>query len=180
MRVRMEVLAIQSGAQLGRPGRQVLALLGDGGMGVAGFDIETAARYKIPAVYLLFNNSGWLNPEAMKRALPFEGYSCGMLPDMRYDRIFEEQGCHGEYVTEPGQIRPALERAFSSGKTSVINVIPDTTIEPAAIGLFRRRAETGRPARTHTPDHPTKSTPMKENVPKQRIRSVTAPSWSIV
>ncbi len=121
------------GAQLGRPGRQVLSLLGDGGMGIAGFDIETAARYKIPAVYLLFNNSGWLNPEAMRRALPFEGYSCGMLPDMRYDKIFQEQGCHGEYVTEPEQIRPALERAFNSGKTSVINVIPDTTIEPTQI-----------------------------------------------
>jgi len=28
-------------------------------------------------------------------------------------------------VAEPQQIKPAFERAFNSGKTSVINVIPD-------------------------------------------------------
>ncbi len=117
------------GAQLGRPGKQVLALLGDGGVGIAGFDIETAARYKIPAVYLLFNNSGWISTVFQKKALPNMD-SWGMLKDIRYDKIFAEMGCHTEFVTEPEQIRPSLERAFNSGKTSVINVIPDDTIYP--------------------------------------------------
>jgi acetolactate synthase I/II/III large subunit len=117
------------GAQLGRPGRQVLALLGDGGLGVTGFDIETAARYHIPAVYLLFNNSGWISTEFQKIALPGVD-SWGMLPDIRYDKMFAEVSCHTELVTEPEQIRPALERSFNSGKTSLINVIPDNTILP--------------------------------------------------
>jgi acetolactate synthase-1/2/3 large subunit len=54
-----------------------------------------------------------------------------MLPDIRYDKydkIFAEMGCHIELVTEPEQIRPAMERAFRSGKTSVINGIPDKTV----------------------------------------------------
>ena len=54
--------------------------------------------------------------------------SWGMLPDIRYDKIFAEMGCHTELVTEPGQIRPALERSFNSGKPAVINAIPDRTI----------------------------------------------------
>ena len=118
------------GAQLARPGKQVLALLGDGGVGVAGFDIETAARYKIPVAYLLFNNSGWISTELQKHVLPIPEYSWGILPNIRYDKIFEEQGCHGELVTDIEQLRPALDRAFNSGKPAVINVIPDTRIIP--------------------------------------------------
>jgi acetolactate synthase-1/2/3 large subunit len=117
------------GAQLGRPGKQVLALLGDGGLGIAGFDIETAARYNVPVVYLLFNNSGWISPTLEKEELP-NMPSWAMLKDIRYDMIFEKMGCHTELLTEPEQIRPALERAFNSGKTSVINVIPDDAVFP--------------------------------------------------
>jgi thiamine pyrophosphate-dependent acetolactate synthase large subunit-like protein len=54
--------------------------------------------------------------------------SWGMLEDIRYDRIFAEMGCHTEWVTEAGQIRPALERAFHSGKTAVISALPDKTV----------------------------------------------------
>jgi acetolactate synthase-1/2/3 large subunit len=54
--------------------------------------------------------------------------SWGMLPDVRYDKIFAEMGCHTELVTEAEQIRPALERAFNSGKPAVINAVPDSTV----------------------------------------------------
>jgi len=123
-------IGIAMGAQLARPGRQVVDLLGDGGMGVAGWDIETAARYKIPACYLLFNNSSWMGDAAQHLILPPDVKSCdwSTLPDVRYDKIFAEMDCHTELVTEPQQLRPALERAFNSGKTSVINVIPDKTV----------------------------------------------------
>jgi acetolactate synthase-1/2/3 large subunit len=131
-------VGIAIGAQMGRPGKQVLALLGDGGLGVAGFDIETASRYKIPAVYLLFNNSSWISTEFQKATLP-KVDSWGMLPDIRYDKMFAEVDCHTEFVTEPEQIRPALERSFNSGKTSLINVIPDNTILPPQIRVSQSR-----------------------------------------
>ena len=131
-------VGIAIGAQMGRPGKQVLALLGDGGIGISGFDIETASRYKIPAVYLLFNNSSWISTEFQKATLP-KVDSWGMLPDIRYDKMFDEVGCHTEFVTEPEQIRPALERSFNSGKTSLINVIPDNTILPPQIRVSQSR-----------------------------------------
>jgi len=131
-------VGIAMGAQMGRPGKQVLALIGDGGLGVTGFDIETAARYNIPAVYLLLNNSSWISTEFQKTALP-KLDSWGMLPDIRYDKMFQEVSCHTELVTEPEQIRPALERAFNSGKTSLINVIPDNTVLPPQLGASLAR-----------------------------------------
>ncbi|MFC2016310.1 thiamine pyrophosphate-binding protein [Chloroflexota bacterium] len=133
------------GAQLARPGKQVVPLLGDGGIGVTGFDVETAARNNLPIVYVLFNNSGWMSLQRQKEALPIKD-SWGMLPDIRYDEIFERMGCHGEFVTQPEQMRPALERAFNSGKTSVINIIPDD--RPTAPQTFARiREVTGREVR---------------------------------
>lgn len=120
-------IGMAMGAQLARPGKQVIAIIGDAGIGVAGFDIETAARYKIPAVYFVFNNSGWISTKFQKILCPSMD-SWGMLPDIRYDKIFAEMGCHTELVTEPQQIRPALERSFNSGKPAVINAIPDDSV----------------------------------------------------
>lgn len=47
---------------------------------------------------------------------------------MRYDTIAETLGGHGEYVESPDQLRPALERAFESGKPAVVNVLTDPSV----------------------------------------------------
>ena len=137
-------VAMAIGAQLGRPGKQVVALLGDGGLGIAGFDIETAARYNLPICYIIYNNSGWMNPSTQKLMLPDVKDSWCMLPNIRYDKVFAEMGCYTEYVTEPQEIRPALERSFKSGKTSVLNIIPDCNVLPplqqSRIDLYRAQS----------------------------------------
>ena len=48
--------------------------------------------------------------------------------DVRYDKVVEAFGGYGETVTDPDQIRPALERAFASGLPACINVITDPTV----------------------------------------------------
>ena len=116
------------GAQLGRPGKQVVDMIGDGGMGIGGWDVESAARYNLPVCYFLFNNSGWMSNPTQAAILPDVKDPWAMLPEIRYDKICAELGCHGELVHEASDLRPALERAFSSGKPSVINVIPDENI----------------------------------------------------
>jgi acetolactate synthase I/II/III large subunit len=122
------------GAGLARPGSPVVALIGDGGLGIGGFDLETAARYNIPIVVVLWNNSSWgpsfeQMPRLRGRTEPFD-----MLPDIRYDRIAEELGCHGEHVEDPDGIRPALERAFASGKPALVNIIGDKRIGHPTLG----------------------------------------------
>lgn len=111
------------GAQLSRPGKPIFVLMGDAGMGIGGSDIETALRYNLPIVYLVCNTSSWFGGVDCW----FEGQidSWKTLPDLRYDRMYEAIGCHGEHVTEPREIRPALHRAFNSGKTAVVNVMVD-------------------------------------------------------
>ncbi len=122
------------GAQLARPGKQVVTVIGDGGLGIGGWDLETAAKYNIPIVALLWNNSSWgpsfeQMPMLKGRTDPFD-----MLPNIRYDRIVQELGCHGEFVETPDQIVPALRRAFDSGKPALVNVLGDKRIGHPTLG----------------------------------------------
>ncbi len=57
-----------------------------------------------------------------------------MIPNIRYDKIFAEMGCHGEHVEKPEEFIPALERALKSGKTAVINVVGDKSIGHPSLG----------------------------------------------
>ena len=127
-------IGIAIGAQLARPGRQVVVVLGDGGLGIGGFDLETARRYGLPIVAVLWNNSSWgpafaEMPMLKGRTDPFD-----MLPDLRYDRMAELMDCHGEHVTRPDEIRGALERALRSGKTALVNVIGDREVGHPSLG----------------------------------------------
>jgi acetolactate synthase-1/2/3 large subunit len=122
------------GVQLARPGKQVVVVIGDGGLGIGGMEIETALKHKLPVHTLVWNNSSWgpsfdQMPMLRGQVDPFD-----MLPELRYDRMFAAIGCHGEHVVEPDSIRPALERAFSSGKASLVNVIGDPRVGHARLG----------------------------------------------
>ncbi len=122
------------GTQLGRPGKQVIVVSGDGGIGIGGMDMETAARYKLPVVTLLYNNSSWgpsveLNPMGKGMGLAFD-----MLPDIRYDKVFEPLGVHTEHVQKPDEIIPALERSLASGKPAVVNVIGSCMVGHPSLG----------------------------------------------
>ncbi|MEW6034962.1 MAG: thiamine pyrophosphate-dependent enzyme, partial [Chloroflexota bacterium] len=127
--------------------RPVLALMGDAGIGVAGMDIETALRFKLPIVYLVTNNNGWLislkyshygkDWQAMGPQDHGLGQEC--LPDIRYDKMFEALGCYAEMVTEPNKIKEALQRAFKAaekGQTAVLNVMVDPSVGNSSIYSF--------------------------------------------
>ena len=122
------------GAQLGRPGKQVIVVSGDGGLGIGGMDMETAAKYDIPIICLLWNNSSWgpsfeQMPLLKGRTDPFD-----MVPNIRYDKVFEPMGVHTEHAETPDEIIPALERALKSGKTSLINVLGDKRFGHPSLG----------------------------------------------
>jgi len=122
------------GAQLARPGKQVIVVIGDGGLGIGGMDIETALKHRLPMCTVVWNNSSWgpnfdQMPMLRGRVDPFD-----MLPGLRYDRMFEAIGCHGEQVEAPDEVRPALERALACGKASVVNIVGDPRVGHARLG----------------------------------------------
>jgi acetolactate synthase-1/2/3 large subunit len=110
------------GAKVAKPDAQVLVLHGDGSYGINAMEIDTAVRHKIPVVVVISNNGGWTADAPWTRPLPKPGRYLGHT---RYDRVAQELGAHGEFVEKPHDIRPALERAFASGKPAEVNVITD-------------------------------------------------------
>lgn len=55
---------------------------------------------------------------------------CVELGRLRYDRVIEGMGGHGEHVEQPAEFRPALERALKAGKAACVNVMIRGVISP--------------------------------------------------
>jgi acetolactate synthase-1/2/3 large subunit len=115
-------LPFGNGAKVAKPDTQVLVLHGDGSYGINAMEIDTAVRHHIPVVVVISNNGGWTANTSWALPLPKPGRNLGRT---RYDRVAMELGAHGEFVEKPNEIRPALERAFASGKPAVVNVMTD-------------------------------------------------------
>jgi acetolactate synthase I/II/III large subunit len=116
-------------AKLARPDRQVVLLAGDGAFGFSAMEFDTLVRHRIPIVCVVGNNGIWaLEKHPMQNMLGMS-IAADLNPRTRYDKVVEALGGHGELVERPGDIRPALERAFKSGVPACINVICDPTSE---------------------------------------------------
>lgn len=113
-------------AQAAFPDRRVLILLGDGAAGFNFAEFETAVRHGLNAVVVINNDQGWgmIRHDQLKRYGRVVGAELGMV---HYEKAAEGFGCHAEFVEKAEGIKPALERAFASGKPACINVISDHT-----------------------------------------------------
>ncbi|MBN1345657.1 MAG: hypothetical protein JXQ73_23395 [Phycisphaerae bacterium] len=111
-------------SQLARPDKRVLVIFGDGSFGFNGFEYDTAVRFNLPIVGIVGNDAAWGQMMRPQGALygP-DRLVATKLARTRYDRIVEAMGGHGENVERPDEIRPALERAFASGKPACVNVV---------------------------------------------------------
>jgi len=131
-------LALGAGLATDRQ-KPIIVLMGDGGIGAGGMDIETCSRWNIPAVFIHENNdqvvtglydlvaSNCCNPTG-NRLWDY----CGFLPGIRYDRMMKEFGCHTEFVERDEEIKPALKRALDfvrkESKPAFIEVFVDPEV----------------------------------------------------
>jgi thiamine pyrophosphate-dependent acetolactate synthase large subunit-like protein len=115
-------------AKIARPDRQVCLLLGDGAFGFSGLEFDTFVRHGIPVVGVMGNNGIWALEKHPMEFLYGYSVAAELQPGLRYDEVVRALGGHGELVEQPDQLRPALERAFSSGKPALVNVLTDPSV----------------------------------------------------
>jgi acetolactate synthase-1/2/3 large subunit len=116
------------GAKTAHPDRQVVCLLGDGAFGFSGLEFDTMARHNLPVVGIVGNNGIWaLEYHPMKFLYGYQ-VAAELRPATRYDEVVKALGGHGELVHHPAELRPALERAFASGKPALVNVLTDPEV----------------------------------------------------
>ncbi|HEX5608962.1 MAG TPA: acetolactate synthase [Solirubrobacterales bacterium] len=116
------------GAKVAHPDRQVCLLLGDGAFGFAGMEFDTMARHGLGVVGVMGNNGIWALEHHPMKFLYGYSVAAELQPETRYDQLVESLGCDGILVREPGELKPALERAFSSGRPTLVNVLTDPEI----------------------------------------------------
>jgi acetolactate synthase I/II/III large subunit len=115
-------------AKVAHPDRQVVLLLGDGAFGFSGMEFDTFARLGVNVVGVMGNNGIWALEKHPMEFLYGYSVAAELRPGTRYDQVVAALGGHGELVERPGDLKPALERAFSAGLPALVNVLTDPDV----------------------------------------------------
>ena len=112
------------GAALACPGRQVVALCGDGGLTMLLGDLSTIVQYKLPIKLIVFNNRalGMVKLEMEVAGLP--DWQTDM-PNTNFAAIAEAVGIKGVTVHEPGEVKQALQDALAFDGPVLVNILTD-------------------------------------------------------
>ena len=110
-------LGLAMGAKLACPDKTCINVWGDAAIGFTGMDFETAARYKIPILSILFNNF------SMACEIPIMEHSTEHYRSTdisgNYADFATALGGYGERVTTPDQIIPAIKRGLEKNAQGI-------------------------------------------------------------
>ncbi len=117
--------AVQRGVGPQSPykGAPVLCVTSDASTAYSLFELETAQKYQIPVITVVYNNNCWGTwPQASASARSLHMYY--FHDNLRYDQIADALGGHGEYVRTPEELREALKKSYQlASKENVSTVI---------------------------------------------------------
>jgi acetolactate synthase-1/2/3 large subunit len=128
------------GAKLARPDKDVYVINGDAAAGFNIMELETAVREKIKITVLIHAERSWCMEEVtqiMEFGDPSKVVGCAQHP-VRWDKIAEGIGCHGEYVEKIEDLPDAIKRAKDSELPAVVHVATDkaSNLMPPAADKF--------------------------------------------
>ena len=127
------------GTQVANPDRPVFGIIGDGSAMMTIQGLWTAANDNIPCIFVICNNGMYrvlrVNFEIYQREVLQQKESAGEnLPYSDFPTPFDiagmagNMGVHGERITDPAEIAPAVERAVASGKPAVLDIVIDGSL----------------------------------------------------
>lgn len=104
------------------PDKTVGIVFGDGGFGFNGMEYDTMVRLGLPVIGVVGNDGVWSNIKTFHRMAYPDRLVATDLGVRPYHEMVEGLGGYGEFVDDPNEIRPALERARDSALPSLVNV----------------------------------------------------------
>jgi pyruvate dehydrogenase (quinone) len=120
------------GAQLAYPGRQTIAICGDGGFTMLGLgDLLTQVEHNTPVVQIILNN-------ALLDFVNIEQQEAGFVPfgtsfkNPNFARVAEAMGAKGIRLEDPGDVKDALTEALAHKDGPVV---VDAVVDPLALSL---------------------------------------------
>ena len=127
------------GVQVANPDRPVFGIIGDGSALMTIQGLWTAANDNIPCIFVICNNGMYrvlkVNFDVYQREILQQKESAGEnLPYSDFPTPFDvagiasSMGVHGERITDPAEIAPAVKRAVASGKPAVLDIVIDGSL----------------------------------------------------
>jgi thiamine pyrophosphate-dependent acetolactate synthase large subunit-like protein len=107
-------LGLAMGAKLAKPDKLCINVWGDAAIGFTGMDFETAVRERIPILSILLNNFS-MAIELKVMPVATQKYRSTDISG-NYADFARALGGHGERVTEPSEIAPAIRRGIEKTK----------------------------------------------------------------
>ncbi len=120
------------GAQLAYPGRQTIAMCGDGGFTMLGLgDLLTQVERKTPVVQIILNNGSldFVNIEQQEAGIVPFGVQ---FKNPNFAKVAEAMGAKGIRIEEPGDVREGLAAALAHKSGPVV---VDAVVDPFALSL---------------------------------------------
>jgi len=108
------------GPQKGYEGAPTLCITSDAGVAYSLFELDTAIKYGLPTITIVYNNNAWgVWPNAARSARSMHMYL--FQENLRYDQMAQGLGANGEYVRTPEDFRAALARAYKLARNEKVS-----------------------------------------------------------
>ena len=129
-------LGLALGAKVAAPDKVVINVMGDAAFGMAGLDIETAARSELGTITVVLNNGVMTHyydhfPHAT------ENWKSNELGGI-YSDTAKSLGAHGERIHNPDEIGPAMKRALEASNSGQPVLLEMITKEEENISNYGR------------------------------------------
>jgi acetolactate synthase-1/2/3 large subunit len=112
------------GAKLSSPEREIVCVSGDGAAGFNFMELQSAAREGLDVTVVVFAEGSWTMEEPSELAVYGRTFGTEM-GTVRWDKVAEGLGCHGEYVERLSELEPALLRGRAAKGPAVVCVRTD-------------------------------------------------------
>lgn len=116
-------LSASVGAAVGRPGKKVVALMGDGSFGFTCGELETVCRLRLPITFLVFSNAvyGWI--KAGQKSKFGERYYSVDFDRTDHAAVAAAFGLKSWRVEDPEALRPALKEALAHDGPALVDIL---------------------------------------------------------
>ncbi|MBM3531655.1 MAG: thiamine pyrophosphate-binding protein [Alphaproteobacteria bacterium] len=120
------------GAQVGRPDKKVVAVMGDGSFGFTAGEMETVVRLKLPITFVVVSNAvfGWI--KAGQKSGFGERYFSVDFDRTDHARVAEAFGVKAWKVEDPVELQATLKRAIETAGPTLVDVISQPLHEARA------------------------------------------------
>jgi thiamine pyrophosphate-dependent acetolactate synthase large subunit-like protein len=127
-------LGLAMGAKLAKPDKLCINLWGDAAIGFTGMDFETCVRERIPILSILLNNFS-MAIELKVMPVATEKYRSTDISG-NYADMAKAFGGYGERVTQPGDIKAAIQRGIAQTKAGKPALLEFITAKETRVSKF--------------------------------------------